>query len=164
MFLGDTRLPEVALRFEGYRDALISRGMLVNPGLTAAIPFQAAAARRALDDLFSHTRDFDALFACSDLMAMTANALLSARGIRVPEEVSVVGYDDLSLASQVHPTLTSVRQPLAEAAQALLRGVLQAREGNSPTTVILPTALIERESTATRAASTRGVQHGKRSK
>lgn len=164
MFLGDTRLPEVALRFEGYRDALISRGMLVNPGLTAAIPFQAAAARRALDDLFSHTRDFDALFACSDLMAMTANALLASRGIRVPEDVSVVGYDDLSLASQVHPTLTSVRQPLAEAAQALMRGVLDAREGTSPTTVILPTALIERESTASRSQSSRSVKTAKRAK
>jgi DNA-binding LacI/PurR family transcriptional regulator len=152
MFLGDTRLPEVALRFEGYRDALISKGMMVNPGLTAAIPFQAAAARRALDDLFSHTTDFDALFACSDLMAMTANALLSARGVRVPEDVCVVGYDDLALAAQVHPTLTSVHQPLANAAQALMRGVLEARDGKPPTTVILPTALIERESTRARSA------------
>jgi DNA-binding LacI/PurR family transcriptional regulator len=150
MFLGDTRLPEVALRFEGYRDALIANGGMVNPGLTAAIPFEAKAARRALDDLFSHTTDFDALFACSDLMAMTANALLAARGVRVPEEVSVVGYDDLALASQVHPTLTSVRQPLADAAQALVDNVLHAREGKLPTMTVLKTALVERESTLTR--------------
>lgn len=164
MFLGDTRLPEVALRFEGYRDALIARGLMVNPGLTAAIPFQAVAARRTLDDLFAHTTDFDALFACSDLMAMTANALLSARGLRVPDDVCVVGYDDLALASQVHPTLTSIRQPLADAAQALMRGVLEAREGKAPTTVILPTALIERESTVTRVAVTRSSKSSKRSK
>jgi DNA-binding LacI/PurR family transcriptional regulator len=147
MFLGDTRLPEVALRFEGYRDALIANGGMVNPGLTAAIPFEAKAARHALDDLFSHTSDFDALFACSDLMAITANALLSARGVRVPEAVSVVGYDDLALASQVHPTLTSVRQPLAEAAQALVDSVLAAREGKTPTMTVLKTTLVEREST-----------------
>jgi DNA-binding LacI/PurR family transcriptional regulator len=154
MFLGDTRLPEVALRFEGYRDALIANGNMVNPGLTAAIPFEAKAARNALDDLFSHTTDFDGLFACSDLMAMTVNALLAARGVRVPQDVCVVGYDDLSLASQVHPTLTSVRQPLADAAQALVDGVLQAREGKAPTMVVLKTTLVERESTQ-RSASTR---------
>lgn len=147
MFLGDTRLPEVALRFEGYRDALIEAGYLVNPGLTAAIPFEAKAARRSLDDLFEHTADFDALFACSDLIAMTANALLNARGIRVPEDVCVVGYDDLALASQVHPTLTSVRQPLAQAAQALVDAVLAAREGQPPSLHVLETSLIEREST-----------------
>jgi DNA-binding LacI/PurR family transcriptional regulator len=151
MFLGDTRLPEVALRFEGYRDALIANGNMVNPGLTAAIPFEAQAARRSLDDLFSHTTDFDALFACSDLMAMTVNALLNARGVRVPEDVCVVGYDDLALASQVHPTLTSVRQPLADAAQALVDGVLHSREGKAPTMVILPTTLVERESTLRRS-------------
>ncbi len=153
MFLGDTRLPEVALRFEGYRDALIANGGMVNPGLTAAIPFEAKAARRALADLFAHTSDFDALFACSDLMAMTANALLAARGIRVPQDVCVVGYDDLSLASQVHPTLTSVRQPLADAAQALLDGVLYVREGGAAKMVILPTGLVERESTLRRSAT-----------
>ncbi|MGL4231139.1 MAG: substrate-binding domain-containing protein [Casimicrobium sp.] len=153
MFLGDTRLPEVALRFEGYRDALIEAGYMVNPGLTAAIPFEASAGRRALDDLFSHTADFDALFACSDLMAMTANALLSARGMHVPKDVCVVGYDDLALASQVHPTLTSVRQPLPGAAQALLDGVLHAREGKPPATVILETTLIERESTLRQSAA-----------
>jgi DNA-binding LacI/PurR family transcriptional regulator len=153
MFLGDTRLPEVALRFEGYRDALIANGGMVNPGLTAAIPFEALAARRALEDLFAHTTDFDALFACSDLMAMTANALLSARGVNVPEQVSVVGYDDLALASQVHPTLTSVRQPLADAAQALVDSVLQAREGKTPTMTVLKTALVERESTQSRAST-----------
>ncbi len=149
MFLGDTRLPEVALRFEGYRDALIANGKMVNPGLTAAIPFEAQAARAALDDLFAHTTDFDALFACSDLMAMTANALLSARGVRVPEDIKVVGYDDLALASQVHPTLTSVRQPLAEAARALVEGVLQAKDGNAPTMTVLNTTLVKRESTHT---------------
>ncbi|TAG82260.1 MAG: LacI family transcriptional regulator [Burkholderiales bacterium] len=146
MFLGDTRLPEVALRFEGYRDALIGAGYLVNPGLTAAVPFEGKAARRSLEDLFDHTADFDALFACSDLIAMTANGLLNARGLRVPDDVCVVGYDDLSLASQVHPTLTSVRQPLAAAAQALVDAVLAAREGKAPALVVLETTLIQRES------------------
>ncbi len=154
MFLGDTRLPEVALRFEGYRDALIAHGLMVNPGLTAAIPFESDAARRTLTDLFDHTADFDALFACSDLMAMIAVGLLQARGRRVPDDVWVVGYDDLPLASQMHPSLTSVSQPLAAAAKALVAAVLDAEGGDTPRAVILPTTLVERETT--RAAPHRG--------
>ncbi len=147
LFLGDTRLPEVALRFEGYRDALIDAKCVVNPGLTAAVPFEAAAARRALADLFRHTQDFDAIFACSDLIAMTAVALLHASGRRVPEDVWVVGYDDLPLASQMHPTLTSIKQPLAEAATALVDAVIGAQRGEPPRVTVLETRLVEREST-----------------
>ena len=148
LFLGDNRLPEVALRYEGYRDALIAAGLPVNPGRTAAIPFEAVAARRALSDLLRYTQDFDGIFACSDLMAMTVVALLQSHGMRVPHDVWVVGYDDLPLASQVHPSLTSIKQPLAEAAVALVEGVLAAHRGEAPTTVLLDTVLVERESTA----------------
>ncbi len=156
LFLGDTRLPEVALRFEGYRDALVEAKRMVNPGLTAAIPFEAAAARRALSDLLRHTQDFDAIFACSDLIAMTAVALLSAEGRRVPDDVWVVGYDDLPLASQMHPTLTSVKQPLAEAAAALVEAVLAAQRGDAPQVTVLETKLVERETTVpTRQATSR---------
>ncbi len=153
MFLGDTRLPEVALRFEGYRDALIAAGELVTPGLTAAVPFEAIAARRALSDLIAHTTDFDALFATSDLIAVTAIALLTAHGLRVPQDVAVVGYDDLALASHVHPTLSSVRQPMAEASVALVDAVLAAKAGHPATAVTLKTELVVRESsTVTKTA------------
>lgn len=146
MFLGDTRLPEVALRFEGYRDALIAAGQMVTPGLTAAVPFEATAARRALSDLIAHTTDFDALFATSDLIAVTAIALLTAHGLRVPKDVAVVGYDDLALASHVHPTLSSIRQPMAEASVALVDAVLAAKAGQPATAVTLKTELVIRES------------------
>lgn len=151
LFLGDTRLPEVALRFEGYRDALIAQGLMVNPGLTAAIPFEATAARRALTDLFDHMTDFDAVFACSDLIAMIAVGLLQARNRRVPDDVWVVGYDDLPLASQMHPSLSSVSQPLAAAASALVEAVLGAQDGSPANAVMLPTTLVERETTPTPA-------------
>jgi DNA-binding LacI/PurR family transcriptional regulator len=147
MFLGDTRLPEVALRFEGYRDALIAHGHRVNPGLTAAVPFEATAARRMLADLIAHTSEFDAMFAASDLIAVTAIALLSAGGRRVPHDVAVVGYDDLPLASLMHPSLTSVRQPLTDASVALVDGVLAAKSGAAATVVVLNTELVIREST-----------------
>ena len=146
MFLGDTRLPEVALRFEGYRDALTAHRMLVTPGLTAAVPFEAAAARRTLSDLIAHTTDFDALFAASDLIAMTAMALLAARGKRVPQDVAVVGYDDLPLASLIHPSLTSVRQPFVEASVALVDSLLAAKAGVAAAPVVLRTELVARES------------------
>ena len=127
---------------------LIAAGELVTPGLTAAVPFEAVAARRALSDLIAHTTDFDALFATSDLIAVTAIALLTANGLRVPQDVAVVGYDDLALASHVHPTLSSVRQPMAEASVALVEAVLAAKAGAPATAVTLKTELVVRESSA----------------
>lgn len=148
MFLGDTRLPEVALRFEGYRDALIEAKQVVNPGLTAAVPFEATAARRALSDLINHTADFDGVVATSDVIGAIAIGLLNASGRRVPEDVAVVGYDDISLASHMHPSLSSVRQPLEVASVALLDGLLAAAQGHMNPPRVLETRLMVRESSA----------------
>jgi DNA-binding LacI/PurR family transcriptional regulator len=153
MFLGDTRLPEVALRFEGYRDALIAAGLIVTPGLTAAVPFEATAARRVLSDLISHTTEFDGVFATSDVMAAIAIGLLNAHGFRVPEDISVVGYDDISLASHMHPALSTVRQPLDLASVELLDGLLAATQNRSIKSKVLETKLIVRESSSASANS-----------
>ncbi len=155
MFLGDTRLPEVALRFEGYRDALIAAKQIVTPGLTAAVPFEATAARRALSDLITHTADFDGVVATSDVIGAIAIGLLNASGRSVPEDVSVVGYDDISLASHMHPTLSSVRQPLEIASVELLEGLLAATQGRTHTPTVLETKLIVRESSTPPQAATK---------
>ena len=77
---------------------------------------------------------------------MTAMALLAARGKRVPQDVAVVGYDDLPLASLIHPSLTSVRQPFAEASVALVDSLLAAKAGVPAAPVVLRTELVARES------------------
>jgi DNA-binding LacI/PurR family transcriptional regulator len=150
LFLGDTRLPEVALRFEGYRDALIAAGLTVTPGLTAAVPFEASAARRVLTDLINHTTEFDGVFATSDVVATIAIGLLNAHGFRIPQDISVVGYDDISLASHMHPALSTIRQPLDVASVELLEGLLAAADGRKLPSKVLETALVVRESSSQR--------------
>jgi DNA-binding LacI/PurR family transcriptional regulator len=160
MFLGDTRLPEVALRYEGYRDALIAKGLMVTPGLTAAVPFEVNAARRVLVDLIEHTTEFDGVFASSDVIAALAVGLLTQKGWRVPEDIAIVGYDDLSLASHMHPSLTTVNQPLPAASVALVDGLLCAARGEATPPVTLPTVLVIRQSSV-RPSSAKAPRTGK---
>lgn len=103
--------------------------------------------------LESHGRDFTAVFAGNDLMALGAmNALVEA-GITVPEQVSVVGYDDIHLASLIRPALTTVRQPVYGIGQAAAgQLILQIeRENTGPRTrVVLDVELVVRDSAGER--------------
>ena len=93
----------------------------------------------------------DALFACSDEQALGAYTALHRRGLRVPDEVSVVGFDDLPLAAWATPALTTVRQPLAEMAGRATHDLLRRIAGEPQRTshVEMATALVLRESTKT---------------
>lgn len=95
-------------------------------------------------------RDVDAIFAASD---RTANGVYSAareRGLRIPEDLAVVGFDDLSFSSQLDPPLTTVRQSIRVQGEAAARTLLKVvdRASDTPSRVILPTELIIRQSTA----------------
>ncbi|NEA44635.1 substrate-binding domain-containing protein [Streptomyces sp. SID11385] len=91
-----------------------------------------------------------ALFAASDLQALGACAALRARGLRVPRDVSVVGFDDLPVSRWCHPALTTVRQPLQDMAAMAARTLLRLVDGEQVDLprVELATRLVERESTA----------------
>jgi DNA-binding LacI/PurR family transcriptional regulator len=92
-----------------------------------------------------------ALLAMSDQLALGALDAARARGLDVPGDLSVVGFDDIPAAARAAPGLTTVRQPLVEKGQqagALLVAAVQGREQDQPVTVTLPTELIVRGSTA----------------
>ena len=91
-----------------------------------------------------------AVFVCSDPMALGVYRALRERGSRVPEDVSVVGFDDLPQARWTTPALTTVRQPLSEMAATALRGLLRLMAGEVPegTRTELSTRLVVRSSTA----------------
>ena len=96
---------------------------------------------------------FDALFAASDLMAMTAVSALRQHGVRVPDDVRVVGYDDVALAEHFHPPLSTVRQPIAEAGQALVQALLAQLAGERSSSILLPTTLVVRASSGATGAA-----------
>ena len=102
--------------------------------------------REVIDGWLDQQLSFDGIFASSDVTAISIIGALNERGLRVPQDVRVVGYDDIALAEHVHPPLTTVRQPTLEAGRALVELLFEAMAGLPRRTVTLPTRLIERES------------------
>lgn len=145
-FLGDTDLPEVAQRYEGYRDALSRNKIPFAPELYVSASFVAESGKRAVQDALKNRLEFDAVFACSDLLAMTAISTLREEGREVPGEISVVGYDDIQLASHFHPPLTTVRQPIEDAGTALVEALLTLIDSGRANPQLLPTRLVIRGS------------------
>src|SRR5439155_8996221 len=106
----------VGERLAGYREAMAGAGLDVAPQYVRGGEFTEAGAQRAMRELLDLERPPSAVFACSDQMALGAYRALAERGLRVPEDVSVVGFDDLPDARWVSPALTTVRHPLHEIA------------------------------------------------
>jgi DNA-binding LacI/PurR family transcriptional regulator len=146
VFLGDPQLPEVARRREGFHAALAAARVPQHPELELAVPFEVGAARAALAALLDRHVRFDAVLACSDLLAISAMQLLREHGKDVPRDVAVVGYDDMPLASYCDPPLTSVHQPVSEAGVQLVDALLAMLHGQVAAPRVLPVELVVRRS------------------
>ena len=146
LFAGDAQLPEVHLRREGWRQALHEAGLAADAALELNVPFEAIAARTRFDERCAAGVDFDAVVACSDLMAVQAVQALRAAGQRVPEDVAVVGYDDMPIATYTEPALTTVHQPVLLAGEALVEALLALLRGEAVAPRTLPVHLVVRDS------------------
>lgn len=137
-------------RIDGYRAALETAGMPVAPELIRRGTFLVDSGHDNGHALLSLDDPPTAIFAGSDLQAFGVFEAARQRGLRVPEDLSVVGFDDLPLARSAWPPLTTVRQPLQEMAALATRTVLAMGRGELPESrrVELATELIVRESTA----------------
>ncbi len=147
VFVGDSQLPEVAHRHRGYVEALAAYQLKPDPLLQVAVPFDADAARAGITRLCEQGVLFDAVFACSDVLASAATQALHLCGRPVPDDVAVVGYDDIEWASHSNPPLTTVRQPIATAGVALVDALLRTIAGTSVPPRSLPVELVVRAST-----------------
>lgn len=102
---------------------------------------------QAMHEIILSGADFDAVFAASDLMALGAIHLLRQAGMRVPEDVAVIGFDDIDSARASDPPLTTIRQPIHDLGVNVARQIIKAAAGESVDLVVmLPTELIIRES------------------
>ncbi|ELP69150.1 LacI family DNA-binding transcriptional regulator [Streptomyces turgidiscabies] len=123
-------LESTSLRFQGFEDAMRLAGLKVDEQLIASCDFSYAsgfrAAARLIDD--DHHRP-TAIVAGADLMALGAIDAARARGLNVPTDFSVVGFDDLPQAAQSFPGLTTVRQPLHDMGQKAARALLSVIDG-----------------------------------
>jgi LacI family transcriptional regulator len=146
----DGRLP-AAGRLGGYRRALEEARIEYDRGWVASGGFDYPGGRRALAEVLELDPELTAVFAMNDQMAFGALAELAARGIHVPADFSVCGFDDVFPAELVAPPLTTVRQPLEElgrAAVVLLRARMEGNAPDEPVRRLFPTTLVVRESTA----------------
>lgn len=132
-------------RYAGYVAAL---GDLYHPQRVAYGDFTPESAYHAMKHLLD--ADVDALFVVSDTMALGALQCIREHGLRVPEDIAVVGFDDLPLSHQSHPPLTTIRQPIDEQARTavtILAQLIEAPDDHQQRRVILPTQLVIRGST-----------------
>ncbi|MYS53740.1 substrate-binding domain-containing protein, partial [Streptomyces sp. SID6013] len=150
LIAGPPRLLCSRARHDGYRAALHGAGVAVDDSLVVPGDFRHESGFTACDALLGLPEPPTAVFAASDQMALGAIEALRRRGLRVPQDMSVVGFDDLPEVRWSAPPLTTVRQPLAEMGKVAARTVLRpARdERPDPLRVELGTELVVRSSTA----------------
>lgn len=132
-------------RLAGYRRALNAAGRKADR--VAYGDFTRESGQQAMTALLTRHPDLDAVFVANDLMAIGALRSLRDAGRRVPEDVSVVGYDDIEMARHTEPPLTTIHQPIVDQARTMTE-LLLTQIGGDPVAdpVVLPTELVERES------------------
>lgn len=145
-FLGDDELPEVAPRFTGYRQTLEKHGLDYDPRLYARSHFVSEDAYRLTRAMLKKAEPPDGLFAASDVIAIGAMRALAEAGLRVPQDLSLVGFDDIPLAAYSHPPLTTIRQDFSQAVRLLVDKILAIVSDGEAESVELPVTLVVRES------------------
>ena len=139
---------DVHQRLLAYQQALRDAGIEPDPRLVVTGNLQQQSGVLAVEMLLSRGRPFSAIFAANDQMAFGARLALYRRGIRVPEDVSLVGFDDEASAAYMVPPLTTVRQPAVAMGQAAAKGMLALINGETPTFTPFEAELVIRESVA----------------
>jgi DNA-binding LacI/PurR family transcriptional regulator len=135
-------------RARGYYEALAAHGVPADPALLAEGGFSEETGAQAARELLARGAPFSALFAADDEMAIGAIGVLNSAGLRVPQDVAVVGFDDIVTARYIQPPLTTVRAPTEQVGREAVRLLLAAIAGEpapaQPT--LLPVELLIRES------------------
>ena len=147
-FLGSAtdHYPEFHDRYRGYAMALGEHDLAVDPRLQVEAMSTEDDGTRATRELLQRGVPFDAIVAASDLIALAAMRVLAGAGLNVPDDVAIVGFDDIPAASLANPSLTTVAQDTALAGRRLVE-MLLARIGDRPViSTVLPTQLVIRRS------------------
>lgn len=162
--LGHTRIAAISgpaevicsrARVDGFRSAMGMAGVPVDENLVLWGDFQMNGGRENAAMLLDSSHPPTAIFACSDMQAIGVYDAARERGLRVPQDLSVVGYDDVPLASWVSPPLTTVHQPLRKMGETAAHLVLAAASGRhvGVPRMDLATELVVRGSTAAPASA-----------
>lgn len=143
-FFGSIDVPEFAARFEGFTQALAAAGQKPDDLVVLRLTSESAYAT-ILDHLATHPVP-NGIVAAADVIAMNALRALAVHGVRVPQDVSVVGYDDVAIASHTTPPLTTIRQDVVRGAELMVDLLFRRLAGEDVTSVTMTPELILRSS------------------
>jgi len=147
---GHPRHSASALRFQGYREAMRAANLAINPRWIADGEFTYKSGVDAGGQILTADKRPTAIFASNDDSAAGVVAAAARLGISVPDDLSIAGFDDTTIASSVWPRLTTIKQPVEDMGYKAAKLLLIEDEENAPQANILYHALIERESTQSR--------------
>lgn len=147
---GPSDVTPSAERVTGYRRALEEAGIPIDERIIVRGDFQCESGYRVAQHLLTLAQPPTAIFACNDLMAIGAISAAVSLGYRIPEDISVVGFDDIRLSSYTNPPLTTVHQPIYEIGVLATTILLERMKDRTmpPSRRVLETHLIVRQSTA----------------
>lgn len=149
---GDPNLSASGLRLQGYRDALTDASLPIEDELVASGSFTYRSGLDAAEQLLELTAPPTAIFASNDDMAAAAVAIAHRHALDVPGDLTVVGFDDTTLATAIWPELTTIRQPIADmsrcAVTMLVNAIRGQQEAYASTLGVLDFTLIRRQSDA----------------
>jgi len=147
-FLGDasSHYPEFRDRYRGGCEAQKSNGITIVPGRQVDAITNEQSGYDAALELIRRKVKFDAIFAASDLIAIGAIRALEEKGLDVPGDIAVVGFDDIPAAGLAHPPLTTVQQDYRRAGEVLVDALLKQIRKQKADTTALPARLIVRKS------------------
>jgi len=137
---------EVQQRQAGFETAFRKAGRKIEPALIDYGDFSNTSGAEAMKRLLEKAPDMDAVFINSDLMAIAAMDEIREHGRRVPEDIAVVGYDDLSISEHSNPPLTTIRQNIPLSGKLLALNLIEYLQTGTVTNVSIPVELIVRKS------------------
>jgi len=152
LIAGNPRHSDSAARVQGYHDALAAHGVPADPALLIAGRFDRASGEEAAQALLGGAGRPDAIMCSNDDMAAGVIAEAHRRGLVLPRDLAVTGFDDTVLAARIWPPLTTVRQPAEDMAFRAAERLIGTGDGaEAPTDLTVPHAIVARESTPPRA-------------
>ena len=145
-FAGQFDLPELALRHSGYVDAHEKNGLSICPELTVYTGISSSVAEKDFANFLASNKGIDAVVATSDVVALGVMRALVKSGRSIPDDVALVGYDDIEIARSTSPSLSTIRQDCRQGADYLVRKVMRLIDGGNVRSKILHPELVVRES------------------
>ena len=147
-FIGgaDSHAPEFMARYQGHCKAIVDAGLEVDPNKQADAISTEESGNEAITSLLNKGVSFDAIVCASDLIAVGVMQGLQDIGLKVPEDVAVVGYDNIQMSRFTNPGLTTVSQNTKLAGEALVENLLKLINGEPAQSKLMPVELVVRQS------------------